>query len=306
MDKLLYIAGYGRSGSTVLDVVLGNHPDVVSAGELTYLIEDWKAADRSCACGSPYTNCEFWKELAEGVSISKKMAKIIRKIEHRRATLSVLTDTIAAEAKEEYRRFQKSLFSYLKEAGGASIVLDSSKSAGDAAMRFYALSEIAGFDVHVLHLVRDGRATMASYVNKGSNWALEGHADPPILPGVRAVGGWTLANLWTLAISKMYFRSDRYMRVRFEDLTTHPARTLEAIGAFIGIDVDMLIERVRCSDHFDVGHNVGGNRIRHNQSIQLRQKSGSERQPWSNLNACHSSFFAIFGQWLNSKLGYNW
>ncbi|MFB6225368.1 MAG: hypothetical protein ABEI13_02830, partial [Candidatus Paceibacteria bacterium] len=68
---------------------------------------------------------------------------------------------------------------------------------------------------------------------------------------------------------------DRYMRVRFEDLTTQPARTLEAIGAFIGVDMDTLIDRVRRGDHFSVGHNVGGNRIRHNHSIQLRHKSGA-------------------------------
>ncbi|MCS4198122.1 sulfotransferase [Salinibacter ruber] len=289
-----------------MDIVLGNHSDVVSAGELTYLIDEWRTDGRPCACGSPYSNCEFWQGLAEVVSVSEEMAEIVRKIEHRRATLSVLTDTIPPEAKEAYRRFQKGVFSHLKEAGGASIVLDSSKSAGDAAMRFYALSEIVGFDVHVLHLVRDGRATMASYVNKGSNWALEGHADPPTLPGVRAVGGWTLANLWTLGISKMYFRPDRYMRIRFEDLTTHPARTLKAIGAFIGINMNTLIARVRRGDHFDVNHNVGGNRIRHNRSIQLRHNSEADRQPWSNLDAHHSSFFAIFGQWLNSVLGYRW
>ncbi|MCS4150739.1 sulfotransferase [Salinibacter ruber] len=306
MNKILYVAGWGRSGSTVLDVILGNHPDVVSVGEVTYLVDDWNASGRRCACGASYTDCSFWNGLAEVESLTEETAQMVRKVERRSATLPVLLDAISAKLKERYRRFQQDVFSYLAETTGASIVVDSSKSAGDAAMRFYALSQIAEFDVHVLHLVRDGRSTMASYVNKGSNWALEGHAEPLLLPGVRAVGGWTLANLWTLAVSKMYFRSDRYMRVQFEDLITHPARTLEATGAFIGIDVDMLIDRVRCGDHFDVGHNVGGNRIRHNQSIQLRHKSGAERQPWSNLNAFHSTFFAIFGQWLNSKLGYNW
>ena len=32
---LCYIAGFGRSGSTVLDVLLGNHPEVLSLGEVS-------------------------------------------------------------------------------------------------------------------------------------------------------------------------------------------------------------------------------------------------------------------------------
>jgi hypothetical protein len=36
--KVLYITGLGRSGSTILDVVLGNHPHIESVGEVTRLI----------------------------------------------------------------------------------------------------------------------------------------------------------------------------------------------------------------------------------------------------------------------------
>ena len=305
MDKVLYIAGYGRSGSTVLDIILGNHPDIVSAGELTYLIDDWHTPGRWCACGDSYVDCEFWEELPEAVSLSEEAAQVARRIERRRATVPVLLDAIPDGVKDTYRRVQRGVFSYLTDTAGASIVVDSSKSAGDAALRFYALSEIAGLDVYVLHLVRDGRATMASYVRKGSNWALEGHADSPVFPGMRATAGWTLANGWVLGLSHRYVRPERYMRVQFEEVTARPGRTLEAIGAFVGTDVSVLVDRVARGDGFEVGHNVGGNRIRHNQSVRL-QKKESDREPWSNLSMYHRFLFALSGQWLNSRMGYSW
>lgn len=305
MEKVLYIAGYGRSGSTVLDVILGNHPDVVSVGELTYLVDDWNASGRRCACGASYPDCRFWGGLSGVASLSEETAQTVRTVERRRATVPVLLDAVSERVKEKYRRFQRGLFSYLSETTGASIMVDSSKSAGDAALRFYALSQIAGLDVYVLHLVRDGRATLASCVQKGSNWALEGHAEQPRIPGLRAVAGWTLANLWVLGLSNKYLRPNRYLRVRFEDLTAHPTSTLERIGDYVGIDVEELVGRAVNGRSFDVGHNVGGNRIRHEQSIRLHHRKASDREPWSHLSAHHRCAFAICGQWLNWKLGYS-
>jgi hypothetical protein len=38
--KVLKITGLGRSGSTILDVVLGNHPDIESVGEVGNLMRN--------------------------------------------------------------------------------------------------------------------------------------------------------------------------------------------------------------------------------------------------------------------------
>ena len=37
--KILYIVGAGRSGSTILDIALGNSPEICSSGELVHLPE---------------------------------------------------------------------------------------------------------------------------------------------------------------------------------------------------------------------------------------------------------------------------
>jgi hypothetical protein len=80
--KVLKVAGLGRSGSTILDVVLGNHPQIESVGEVGNLIrtgwisrESLRGIDPKrirrplCTCGrrldvpyveAPEEACPFW------------------------------------------------------------------------------------------------------------------------------------------------------------------------------------------------------------------------------------------------------
>src|SRR3712207_469193 len=96
--KVLKITGLGRSGSTILDVVLGNHPDIESVGEASNLIRNGWISRESlrgipkdrlrrpiCTCGkrldvlyvdTPDEACPFWAsvrrewlERADGESI---------------------------------------------------------------------------------------------------------------------------------------------------------------------------------------------------------------------------------------------
>ena len=82
---LLKITGLGRSGSTILDVVLGNHPQIESVGEVMNLIrtgwvsqESLRGIDQKrlrrplCTCGkrldvlyvdTPEEACPFWSSV---------------------------------------------------------------------------------------------------------------------------------------------------------------------------------------------------------------------------------------------------
>ena len=56
---VLYITGLWRSGSTILDIILGSHHLVEGVGELRTL----PAAlvdGATCACGQPVDRCPFW------------------------------------------------------------------------------------------------------------------------------------------------------------------------------------------------------------------------------------------------------
>src|SRR5688500_770153 len=58
--KVIYITGAARSGSTVMDIVLGNHPEIVSVGELKNLVKSGWARGEYCSCGERAIGCPFW------------------------------------------------------------------------------------------------------------------------------------------------------------------------------------------------------------------------------------------------------
>ena len=63
--RLLFIAGWGRSGSTLLDRILGQVPGVFSAGELRDIWRRGALEDRLCGCGSPFRECAVWRKVGE-------------------------------------------------------------------------------------------------------------------------------------------------------------------------------------------------------------------------------------------------
>ena len=61
--KLVYIAGYPRSGSTLLLRLLGAAPGYFAIGELH---EVWLRSfieDQLCGCGRSFSECDFWEQV---------------------------------------------------------------------------------------------------------------------------------------------------------------------------------------------------------------------------------------------------
>jgi len=305
VPKVLYIAGYGRSGSTVLDVLLGSHPRLVSVGEVVFLGKDWATEGRHCSCGEPHSHCPFWKNYFDSEAEAEKFDSVREAVETRGKLPRLLFGLLTQEQREKYRSRMRTLFQYVARQGSADIVVDSSKSAGQAAGRFWALKNIAGLDVQVIHLVRDGRATLRSFVEKGSNWSIEGCRNKKPLLAERSVTGWVTAN--TIA-SKLgaAVGENRYLQVKFENLLRSPEKVLWSVGNMINVDMNTVIEKVVRGESFKVGHNIGGNRVRKQRSIQLKRKEKLDRHPWNGLNIYHRALFSVVGQWLNIELGYEW
>lgn len=73
---LVLIASAGHSGSTLLDLLLGNHPQVSSGGEMNRLT--LYAPDRVCACGATVTQCEYWNEVRTAISRQRNRPGLLR------------------------------------------------------------------------------------------------------------------------------------------------------------------------------------------------------------------------------------
>ncbi|HET9888800.1 MAG TPA: hypothetical protein VFR10_14920, partial [bacterium] len=202
---VIYILGYGRSGSTILDIVLGSDPEIQSVGELDLLSREWET--RSCSCGLSYSACPFWSrvrastESALGAHSMRERESILRRVEDLRALPRLLMRLVAQSHADAYRCLVREELAAIARISGKSTILDSSKSAREAAGRALAISHIAGIPTKLIHLVRDGRAVLWS-VKRGDNVRLgEGCSKDAAAfswPTLRALGGWILANVIAL------------------------------------------------------------------------------------------------------------
>jgi hypothetical protein len=57
---VLFIIGMGRSGSTVLEMLLGNIPGYFSVGETRFFWEYVQHEHDLCGCGQQFHACEYW------------------------------------------------------------------------------------------------------------------------------------------------------------------------------------------------------------------------------------------------------
>jgi hypothetical protein len=296
---VIYIAGYGRSGSTALDIILGNHSEIASAGEVGLMLEDW--SNRRCSCGRAYADCNFWKGLFPNSAQPAQLVHLVRKLEKAVFIPRLLLGLVTDDDRQAYSAYQRKIFLHIRSRTGKRFVVDSSKSARTFEGRFWALHKLVGQDIYVVHLVRDGLATLESLCVTGSNWAIVGYTSAPKLLGWRAAYGWLSANLWAFVLGRLLM-PNRYIMIRYEDFLTDPTSTLRSIGKLCGFDPEELIQRVDSDQDFSVGHLVGGNRIRFQEKIKLhrnvRQRCETHPKPHQRLP------FMILAGWLNRLYGY--
>ena len=68
--NVVFILSTGRSGSTLLDMLLGAHPQLCPLGEIHYL-QGGLELGRFCGCGMPLKDCKFWQSVLEKNDITK-------------------------------------------------------------------------------------------------------------------------------------------------------------------------------------------------------------------------------------------
>ena len=300
-SKILYIAGYSRSGSTVLDIILGSHKNLFGTGELVYLFDDWLNETRLCTCGKSYKTCDFWKDLAlpEGITFAEAIS-VIRAVESRSAVENLLAGKIPVGITDRYNLIQSTLYGDIISRSGKSIVIDSSKSSRDMAGRFYALQQYTDLDVYVVHLVKNGLSIVKSYVEKGRNWAMEGHAKNDRFLAARSSVGWRLANSLAQRLGDK-MPPQKYLPLQYESLVKEPEDFLNKIGSFIGEDFSTVIDTIKQNRPFLAGHNVGGNRLRLEKEIRLLPAASVRK---IEIDIISKLTFKVIAGKLNKRLGY--
>jgi hypothetical protein len=275
--RVVYVLSSPHSGSTLLGIILGGHPEVVFGGELIEIPHPAWTGDRNCSCGLPGGTCPFWTEVKQrtegpdgsGLGLLRR-DRVLGWKAFPRALLGARLGS--AEFRRQVLGVQR-LAQAIGETAGRPIVVDSSKGATPGLAYLHARSE--EFEVQFIHLIRDGRGVVASR----KNHHIRAKADRDWLrtAALRYSILWVFANLMFLVFFS--HRPDRYLRVRYEDLISDPVHTFERIGRFVHLDLTEVGRSVATGTPFPAGHVVAGNRMRLDGGVRVNRNRGSESAP---------------------------
>lgn len=272
LPRLVYIGGYGRSGSTLLDIVLGDHPDLVSVGAL-HNLPAWREDDLPCACGKPFSLCPFWSAVREKAGSIVVTDQDQRAIEGRSVLVRRLWGHRDIQLDERYTRSQRELWSALRQVSGAEAVVDSSKSAGETLGRPLALGRMVGLDVTVVHLARHPLGVLRSISSGAGGSHRPWRRRNPLYLVTKTAFQWSFTNISCLLL----YRGKNVVRLTLEEFLADPVEALGRVGEAIGCDLSWQAGGVVDGRPFVPGHNLGGNRVKE-QSEVIVSRSVVERQ----------------------------
>lgn len=154
---VLFIAGMGRSGSTLLGDVLDTFQGVTAVGELHHIwgrgaVENWRCGD-----GPLFRDHPVWQQVVSaveaadpGVSVAARALRVERLRGDRRKVVRNAGHEISGDALA-YRAEFEVIYKTLASVAGTQLIVDTGKVPFHAAI----MQGASDIDFRVLHLVRD-------------------------------------------------------------------------------------------------------------------------------------------------------
>lgn len=250
--KLIFVTGASRSGTTLLSTVLDNHRSVFGLKELHFFGQVW----------DPRSPVRFTRSQAiEGVAsifAHQQDGVLSWKVtdEHRRTAVAVVEDCGGSFADPA------SLFAaaVIRLTHAASKTIPCEQTPRNI---FYGEALLNAFPAaHIVHMVRDPRAVMASQKKRWQRRRLA--ATGGSVPRHQTLRVWvnyhpyTAAKLWRGAMDSAIQLSShpRVTLVRFEDLVQQPESTVRMLCDRLQLDYDprmLEVEHINSSHQSSVG-----------------------------------------------------
>ena len=284
--RLCYILSSGRSGSTLLDLLLGSLPGLFTLGELQVLPFEVAENRSPCGCGQPLADCPFWGPLLAQLQFENGRARLtqfrdthttgrVLRREHFPDVLAGRVGRSRTAAADDYAALNEALLRQVVErveqhTGSAPRwLIDASKDP----YRLLWLSRSPRIELRVVHLVKDPRAFVHS-ITRGSK--------PVRASSVARFGArWAIENSGMARLGER-LGTDAYRRVSYEDLSGAPEATLRSLGHWLGVDVpDDATECFREAQN----HAIAGNQMRwQDRGIELDTDWRQDLPRWARVS----------------------
>jgi Sulfotransferase family len=241
-SKVVAIAGSGRSGSTILSLMLSQDARVFNLGQLRHLWRAWDNDD-PCSCGASLQACAVYGQVMPGAGLADQRADAVRTQGQARAFMREAARSGSwadasrrqrlRDSHSEFLNTVGSLLDSISNVSGARAFVDTSKTPEMA----LALSLVPSIDLYLLNLVRDPRAVACS-------WHKRKHSVSGTLRNAR---DWQTRQrrleAWRPALG------DRFLTLRYEDFAAAPAASIDSVVDWAGLPVpdDLFVQpdRVR-------------------------------------------------------------
>lgn len=310
MSTYLYICSAARSGSTLLDMLIGGHSESASLGEFSFFGKAIKL-NQTCGCGEKIQQCESWHKVIERIRTDRGIdllenpyalrqwdTNASRVIDHEQQTpiylkLAKLRSLLCKLRYSSHSQLKVPLppslsagientvylYEVILKEWQKSFVIDSSKNMNKA----IALYEKAPEKTKVLLLTRDGRGVFHSRFSSGFSRE-------------QSLAGWQRYYSYALKLLTKNISKSNLLIVKYEDLVVDLERNLQKICEFVGVD----FERDMLNLAAGTRHLVNGNNTMYKRSDGVKF---DER--WkSELAKDDLQWFMNKAAKLNESLGY--
>jgi hypothetical protein len=260
--RVLYLGGLGRSGTTLVERLLGELPGVVALGEVVHLWQRDLRDDERCGCGARFSACTFWQRVGErafggwgNVDIARVQA--LQHAVERTRHIPRLTTAGASADVREYAACYAKVYAAAAEVAGAQVVVDSSKHSALA----HVLRFADDLDLRVVHVVRDARGVAYSWTKTVARPETDGAEDMTRYSPARSALLWNAHNA---AFGLLARRGVGVHRIQYEEFLTDPRTALIRLADFAGLPLttaDLAFLRPEYAD-LKVGHSAAGNPMR--------------------------------------------
>lgn len=242
-QDIVFVAGSGHSGSTLLELLLCTHPSCIGLGEVFQMVDEEstrieRLGHERCACGVVVQQCEFWGPL-----------------------IPLLRGGTAHSTAERYQ----TVIRHFADRHPGKVLVDSSKSVRALSV----LADVPDINLKVLHLIRDVRGWTVSRQDLLKRRPQDGVRD---LVNTRGVfrGLRTYLKRSRIQAFREWYSTQRAIdqviasrqlnarRLGYEQVCLSPDWILERVNTFLDLP------RTTCPVDMShaVSHNVFGNRMR--------------------------------------------
>ena len=219
--------GAGRSGSTILGVMLGNCDDVFYAGEL----DAWLSRSGAPNFSNPERD-EFWTRVADRMPPDHGLFgdAAHRQIEQSTAALRYPRNLRLRDLEDAYGQVSAELYKSIASVSGARVIVDTSHFP----LRARQLQGLRSIDLYLLYLVRRPEGVIAAFRRRGISQPSKGV--------VAANAYLSLTYLLSILVFIRHPRRRRLL-VRYEDFVGDPGAVTRQILAIAGLQTTAIPSR---------------------------------------------------------------